>query len=58
MKYKKTDTPGCIDYQMNKININCIHVFAFAVPKNPNCYSHHLIKCGPNRCKNPIWWII
>ena len=37
MKYKKNDTPGCIKNQMNKINVNCIHISIFAMPKNPNC---------------------
>ena len=57
VKNKKNDTPGCIYYQMNKVDINCIHISSFAVPKNPNCYSHHQVKCGPDRSKNPVWGI-
>ena len=41
MKNKKDETPGCIKNQMDKININCIQISSFAVPKNPDCYSHH-----------------
>ena len=36
MKNKKDYTPSCIDYYMNKINVNCIHISISIVPKIPN----------------------
>ena len=32
---QKNNTPSCIKYYMNKININCIHITILCVPKKP-----------------------
>ena len=34
MESKKNNAPGCIKNYVNKININCIDIPIFAVPKN------------------------
>ena len=41
MKNKKNDTPGCIKNQMNNINIYCVYIFIFTVPKRPYSDCHH-----------------
>ena len=42
---------------MNKVDINSVHISVFAMPKFPDSNCHKKIKCSPNWCKNPIWWI-
>jgi hypothetical protein len=43
MESKKNNAPGCIKNYVNKININCIDISIFAVPKKPNRQCHHKI---------------
>ena len=31
----------CKSGRMNEINISCIHILAFTMPKKPNSYCHH-----------------
>ena len=57
MIYKKNYTPSCIEAQMNKVDINSIHISVFTMPKFPDSNCHKKIKRSPDWCKNPIWWI-
>ena len=34
MQTKENNTPSCIKNDMNKIDVNCIHITIFCMPKN------------------------
>ena len=43
MHGKKHNTPSCIQKNMNKINIDCVNVSIFTMPKIPYSKCHHKI---------------
>ena len=40
MHGKKNYTPSCIKNYMDEINVNCIYISIFAMPKKPNSKCH------------------